>query len=42
MASINRFISKSPNIVKKLYYKLVPFYKRYESGSLENADTDGF
>tara|TARA_B100001057_G_C22863127_1_gene955420 strand:- start:3651 stop:4988 length:1338 start_codon:yes stop_codon:yes gene_type:complete len=29
MASLNKYIKNSPNFVKKIYYKLVPFEKRY-------------
>ena len=38
MASIKKFINKSPNIIKKLYYKLVPFYKRYGSEFKDTYD----
>ncbi len=38
MASIKKFISKSPNFVKKLYYNLVPFYKRYGSEFKDTYD----
>lgn len=29
MGSINKIIKKSPNLLKKVYYDLVPFHKRY-------------
>ena len=29
MASLNKYIKNSPNFVKKIYYNLVPFEKRY-------------
>jgi phenylacetate-CoA ligase len=29
MATTRRFIKNSPNLIKKLYYKLIPFSKRY-------------
>ncbi len=39
MASIKKFISKSPSFVQKMYYKLVPFHKRYGA---EFTDTYNF
>lgn len=38
MGSINKIVKKSPNFIKKIYYDVVPFHKRYGGVYKETLD----